>query len=224
MERRGRLATSGALLIFSLALVGLAGREAYREALPYFVAGPSFDSRFAALASGKLTPANSIWSQNMYLNDCLDVLDSLFARVQPTSNQHAFFSQCRDAALTLTAQSPTYGEAWIVVAATSVALGDFERFRQALRAAHLAAPSVHWQADRRQTLAARHLDQIDGHGLADLDSDFRTLLNSGTGTAALAARYSVTPELRERITATVETAPPDLQRRFLAAVKAEGIK
>jgi len=188
------IAVSAALLGFSLANI--------RSELAFWSSAPEA-ARFAAIASGTVTPGTSLFAKDRYFSDCLDLPDSLYARVQPSDRRAAFLAACADAARSVTAAMPTYARAWLALALTDV---------DALDQARATAPEVAWFADRRLLLALRHDTEPT--------RDIAVLLTSAAGTRALAAHYLAMPESRELFLSVAERAPLDQQRRFLSAIKA----
>jgi hypothetical protein len=188
------IAVSAALLGFSLANI--------RSELAVWSSNPD-PARFAAIASGAMTPGTSLFAKDRYFSDCLDLPDSLYARAQPSDRRAAFLVACADAARSVTAAMPTYARAWLALALTDT---------DALDRARATAPEVAWLADRRLIMTLRH-------GI-EPRSDIAVLLRSNAGTRALAAHYLAMPERRELFLSVAEQASPDQQRRFLSAIKA----
>jgi hypothetical protein len=188
------IAVSAALLGFSLANI--------RSELAAWSNRPDA-ARFAAIASGAMTPGTSLFAKDRYFSDCLDLPDGLYARAQPSNRRTAFLAACANAARSVTAAMPTYARAWLALAATDI---------DALGWARATAPEVAWLADRRLILTLRH-------GI-EPKSDIAVLLTSAAGTHALAAHYIAMPHKRELFLSVAERASPDQQRRFLSAIKA----
>jgi hypothetical protein len=188
------IAVSAALLGFSLANI--------RSELAFWSSATDA-ARFAAIASGAMTPGTSLFAKDRYFSDCLDLPASLYARAQPSNRRTAFFAACAAAARNVTAAMPTYARAWLALAVTDVG---------ALDRARATAPEVAWLADRRLLLGLQHE--------LEPTRDIAVLLASTAGTRALAAHYLAMPERRELFLSVAEQAPPDQQRRFLSAIKA----
>jgi hypothetical protein len=188
------IAVSAALLGFSLANI--------RSELVSWSGSPD-TARFAAIASGAMTPGTSLFAKDRYFSDCLDLPDSLYAQAQPSNRRNAFLAACADAARSVTAAMPIYARAWLALAATDI---------DALGWARATAPEVAWLADRRLLLALQHE--------LEPTRDIAVLLTSPAGTRALAAHYLAMPNRRELFLSVAEQAPPDQQRCFLSAIKA----
>jgi hypothetical protein len=154
-------------------------------------------------------------ARDRYFDACLQA-GSVAVRAQPSDRRAAFLADCDTAARAATVATPSYGRAWLALAAVSAELGNRADFRAALAMAQAVAPAVAWQADRRMALALQYGDA------PTLDSDIAALLANDAGIAVLAARYVARPDLRARLIAVAERAPSTAQRRFLAAVKTAG--
>lgn len=154
-------------------------------------------------------------ARDRYFDACLQA-GSIAVRAQPSDRRAAFLGRCDTAARAATIATPSYGRAWLALAAVSAELGNRADFRTALAMAQAVAPAIAWQADRRVALALQYGDTLT------LDADIAALLASDAGIAALAARYVAQPDLRPRLIAIAERAPDSVQRRFLAAVKTAG--
>ena len=102
--------------------------EAYAEITPYFASGVADTQRFDALATGAFVPADSKWSRDLYLDDCLNVPSSIYALAQPSASRKRLLQACRDHAGRIVASAPTMSSAWLVLATTSAALEKRARF------------------------------------------------------------------------------------------------
>jgi hypothetical protein len=203
-----------------LALAAVALVEGFAEVTPYFVGGISPAQRFGAIVSGEFTPADSKWSRDLFLNDCLDVPRSIFALAQPTARRKLLLENCRKHARAIVASVPTLSSAWLVVASASADLGDFGTMRSALAKSTRSAPGLQWLADRRSRLAEQYAPELEATGRADHQSDLRVLVAGAQGADVLAQRYARHSELRELILAAAETAPAGQQRHFFDRVQA----
>jgi hypothetical protein len=154
-------------------------------------------------------------ARDRYFDACLEA-GSIAVRAQPSDRRAAFLADCDTAARAATIATPSYGRAWLALAAVSAELGNRTDFRATLAMAQAVAPAVAWQADRRMALALQYGDT------PTLDSDIAALLANNAGIAALAARYVAQPDLRPRFIAVAERAPSAAQWRFLAAVRTAG--
>jgi hypothetical protein len=202
----------------SATLLGTAALQAVGEVSPYVAVGYSAERRFAALSGGDYAAGDSLWSKDMVLRDCLEVGESLYAKVQPTARRAGFYASCLNQAQSMTREMPAYSRAWLAVAVAADGLGLSDQMADALHQSSLTAPHVHFLAERRVALAVRRWNGLDEQVQQALESDMRTLLDSSGGARALAVIYVDYPQHRERLTRIAEGAPADLQRRFLGEV------
>ena len=193
--------------------------QAVGEVSPYVAVGYSEERRFSALVAGDYKAGDSLWSKDMLLRDCLEVGDSLYAKVQPTARRAGFFASCLKQAQSMTKEMPAYSRAWVTVGVAAGELGLNDQMADALGQSSLTAPNVHFLAERRVALAITHWDTLGDGVRRTLEADMRALLNSAGGTRALAAIYVNNPGQRERLTSIAERAPANIQRRFLGEIE-----
>lgn len=193
--------------------------ETYAEVTPYLAGGISPASRFTAIASGDLGPADSHWSKDLFLKDCLEVPRSIFGLAQPVARRRLVLVNCRNQAQAVLASAPTLSSAWLVLATTSAGLGDFVTMRKALAASKASAPRLQWLADRRSALAERHSAELDDAAHKDYADDIGVLAAGRDGVDVLAYRYVRRPKDREFYAGIVEAAGTGQQRFFLDRVK-----
>ena len=215
-----RTRTTGALIVFSMVLVGISVLQAYGEISPYFVSGYSAERRFLAIVNDEYRPGGSLWSKEMFLRDCQDVSRTFYAMAQPTRKRQTFLQKCYDRAAAITTTMPAYSRAWLVQASAAAEMG-LPTFLSALRLASWTSPNAHWAAERRTDLAERYFDRLEPSDLVAFENDLRTLLDSESGTRVLARRYVVAPETRQRVSKVVSTSPPALQSRFINTLELE---
>lgn len=216
-QQRGRAGVAIALAGAMLACFGVA--EGFGEVAPHFARRIPAAELFAAIADGRYHPGDSIWSKEQFFTDCLDLAQTLLARVQPPSRRDAFATSCREVARATVAQMPAYSTAWLAIADASAELDDLRGLRDGLLNSAQTAPDIDWLASRRSALAHEHLAQLGDVGATAYRADLITMLRSHAGTDALAARYFRDAGQRETITALLETAPATTQRRFLDRVR-----
>jgi hypothetical protein len=189
------------------------------EIAPYFSGGFGAAQRFAAVVSGTYKPGASLSSKAIFFADCLAVAVSLFAKAQPPTRRLAFEQHCHDAARVTAAEMPTYSDAWLVLASTSVALDDPEGFRRGLVASHTVAADVRWLSAQRVALAAPNADLLDDPTRTVYRADLTSLFDSDGGAEVLAARYLANRDEQELILEVGETLPSAFQKRFLNKVR-----
>lgn len=210
--------TAIAVVVAGGILAAASFAQAYAEITPYFASGVADPQRFDALATGAFVPADSKWSRDLYLDDCLNVPASIYALAQPPASRKRLLQACRDHAGRIVASAPTMSSAWLVLATTSADLRDYPAMRQALAMSKQMAPNLQWLADRRSKLVEAHPDEVDGMGRADYESDIAVLTTGAVGIAVLAQRYARRAELRDTYIRILESAAPDRQRAFLRLV------
>jgi len=207
------LAAAGALL------AAASFAETYSEVTPYLAGAISPASRFAAITSGDLVPADSHWSKDLYIKDCLEVPRSIYGLAQPVARRRLLLVTCRNAAQEILTTAPTMSGAWLVLASTSAELGDFGTMRSALARSKKTAPKLQWLADRRSALVERHADEADAATRAGYADDIAVLAAGRAGIEVLAYRYARRAQDRDFYAGIVEAAAPGQQRLFLDRAK-----
>jgi hypothetical protein len=192
--------------------------QAYGEITPYFASSAATPQRFNALVLGAFAPADSKWSRDLYIQDCLDIPPTIYALAQPAASRKRLLQSCRDNASRIVAAAPTLSNAWLVIATTSAALRDYPAMRQALAMSRQTAPNLQWLADRRTRLVEEYPLEIDDANRAGYENDVAVLASGDVGAKSLARRYAQLPQLRETYTRIIETLPAERQRTFLALV------
>lgn len=201
------------------ALAALSFVELVSEVMPYFVGGVSTSQRFAAIVSGDFRPADSRWSRDLFLADCLNVTGSIYAMAQSPARRKALLDNCGAQAAAVAASVPTASNAWLVMAVTASESGDFDTMGVALSKSASSAPGLQWLADRRSKLAESHLAQLGAGSRATYESDLRVLAAGRVGVDVLAQRYVRREDLGDAITKAVETASAAQQKLFVERVK-----
>ena len=191
----------------------------YREAMPFLSSGLSPSDKFNALANARFSIGLSPLAKNIVLEDCVSALTSVFGRVQPSDRQGAVLKVCRDAAGEVTGAAPSSSYAWYVGALAASRAGDMTELSRGLSQSEATGPNEQWIAVLRADLAEEHRAVLDSRALAAEDRDLALLVQSQGGIAAIAARYIIQPDFRERITTIIETLSPSDQQRFLSSVK-----
>ena len=215
----GRNRTEIVFVVAGAALLAAGMLQSAGEIAPYFNGGFNQAQRFGAVVAGSYEPGASLSSKTLFLADCLDVPRSLFAKAQPARRRHAFDQACYDVARIAAAEMPTYSDAWLVLASTSIALGDVEGFRTGLVASQRVAPDVRWLNEQRVALDAQYADKLDDAARAAYRSDLTALFDSPGGARVLATHYLANQAEQELIIEIGETVPPNMQRRFLDRVR-----
>jgi hypothetical protein len=212
------------LLLLSLGSMLLAFGSAYAlfaESGPYLFAGSGLKQRIEVLAEGQFYPGLSRPAHDLILDDCVAVASSLYGLTMPTERRNAALNTCSSAATGFAAASPTYAYAHYVEALLAAERGDSSTLNAALGASRDLAPTEQWLAELRVKLAEDHLKQLQPAAIAGHEADLALLVISQRGIRVIARRYAALAGFRERITAIVETLPPEQQRRFVAALRNE---
>jgi len=166
----------------------------------------------------------SSYSRTLVMKDCfrivlaygdLDMIDAAARDIVRT---------CADRAGEIVADAPSNGFAWLTRAAASARLLKMEDFNLALRNSQLTAPNEQWIARYRVNLAETYFAQLSPAARKAEDADLRLLASSERGVKLIAQRYIASPDFRARITAVVETMPPERQMSFLRSVKRAMVK
>ncbi|OEO28640.1 hypothetical protein VW23_004165 [Devosia insulae DS-56] len=221
----GRRATGAlGLLLLSITSLLLAFGSAYAllaESGPYLFAGSGLAQRIEVLADGEFHPGLSRPAHDLILDDCVAVASSLYGLTMPTERRNAALKTCSSAATGFAAASPTYAYAYYVVALLAAEHSDSGAFNAALGTSRELAPTEQWLAELRVKLSEDHLAQLQPAAIAGHETDLALLVISQRGIRVIARRYAALAGFRERITAIVETLPPEQQRRFVAALRNE---
>lgn len=207
----------------SLALLGTAGLELYREVAPFFLSGLSTTQKYASLAADIVRPGQSLVSKNIYLDDCLDVSRSVYGRTQPSKTRQLLLATCRGTAAAIVLQMPTHAGAWLVSASLAEDAGDIAAVNRGLTESRQMSPNVHWLAEERTLIAERNYQALDETNRTGNAADLATLALSSRGVEALARLYQSYPAARDRLVSAVSGAPPDRQQDFLELVKAAAL-
>lgn len=161
----------------------------------------------------------SSYSKTLVMKDCfrialayrdIDMIDEAARDV---------VSKCAARASEIVAATPTDSFAWLVRAAASVRLLAKDEFNAALRQSQLTGPNEQWIARFRVNLAETYFPQLSAETVKSEAADLKLLASSERGVKLIAKRYVSNPDFRARITAIVETMPPDRQLAFLGNVK-----
>ena len=215
---------SPGLVLLSLTSLLLAAGSAYAlfaESSPYLFAGNGLAQRIEVLADGQFHPGLSRPAHDLVLDDCVAVASSLYGLAMPTERRNAALRTCSSAATGFAESSPTYAYAYYVEALLAAEHTDSDALNAALSTSRALAPAEQWLAELRVKLAEDHLAQLQPAAIAGHEADLALLVVSQRGIRVIARRYAALAGFRERITAIVETLPPEQQRRFVAALRNE---
>lgn len=214
----GRL-TSTILVVGGALLCGVSLQNLREEAAPYLMGGVSAERRHASILTGEVRPADSRWSKDLFLNDCLAIPRSVFGLVQTSETKIAFAEACRDEALSITKASPVNSLAWLVIASSAGELHDLELLRDSMQQARKAAPNVQWLSARRTAVLDMYTDLSERASDPGYLADLQVMLRGGEATRELASRYLRNEELRPILTRAAELSDPERQQAFLGAIR-----
>ena len=143
---------------------------------------------------------------------CMNVSASLFFLLQPTDTQTKIQANCADFAQRMAAVSPL---APYPYTALSLVSATSEERGKAIERSHALAEHEGWQAKVRIVQALKPGMSVEEIGKADV----QTILGSSEMSRWLAGYYLENLDLRPTIVAWVESAPGNLQSRFLSNVR-----
>ncbi len=220
---KSRRGSRGLLLLsfYSLLLAGGSAWVLLGESAPYLFVGQGLAQRVLSLAEGNVHFGHSRDTRDLVLKDCVRIADSLQGLALPTARRSAALATCGEAAARFAAESPTYSYARYVEALLAGERTDYDRMNEALSVSRSLAPTEQWLAELRVKLAESYLADLHTAGLAGHEADLALLVGSQRGVRVIARRYVAVKAFRERITAIAEKLSPDVQRRFVTALREE---
>lgn len=208
-------------LIVGLALFAGSATAAYRELVPYFAGGDNPQEKLAFLAVETPDPGLSLQAQRLVLDDCVSTLLPLVGTVL-TEQAEKVRANCQALSEELVHEAPLFSYAWFSLAMTQAAVGPSADFQHSLAQSQLTTANQWAMASLRLALAYRFWNLLPTSLQDQLGADIIVLAHSGPGRQWLAQRYAENADFREDITASLEKAPPNLQRAFVRAVSSQG--
>ena len=201
-------------------LVALALLAGYREIGASVMRSPDVALRFEASLSGAMPDPLSYAGRRQILLDCVEMMNSVYARVQPASAflQMAVF--CKDEAARSMQSNPHYGFAAYVLARIAALEADWTQFNRMLRISQAGAATEQWISLERLRLYVHHAERLAPETFAARAADIRLLFESPAGISAIAALYRDTAGLRDLIGKEAESLSEEKQARFVEAVRA----
>jgi hypothetical protein len=206
-------------MAISATLLVAGGVGAFGEIAPYVALHGTDTEQIAVLRSAHIHPGLSLGSKTVVLRECAALVQSPVTRVQRAAEREEVLEACHSLAASMTAQMPTYSEAWLVRALASLERSDFDSFNAELGSSRALAASVNWLAAERVRLSETYFDRLDEPNHAGHLRDLLALTESQAGLLALAENYVGRPLARDRIASVVETAQPAAQAEFLSMVQ-----
>lgn len=192
---------------------------AYAEILPLFRSGSAIEQKLDALTAGALPPGPSYKSRMLVLSDCNAALSSAELNALAPDAKQAALQNCRRMADDILAQEPSFSFAWYIDAFVADRLGEFPAISTSLVQSQLTGARAQWLAQSRVYIASRNVTNLTPAALAAYKVDLATIVESNRSRPWLAEFYRQTPDAQALITDVVETLSPELQRRFVSAVR-----
>ncbi|MCD7059671.1 hypothetical protein [Pelagibacterium xiamenense] len=205
---------------FSLVLIVSGSFLAWREVTPYQWGAAPRAGIFSHLRAEEVGLPPSLDGMQVVMESCLTATTSVHGLIQPDPDRETVLTRCATLADAAVAAMPTYSFGWYAGAYFGLALGQAEAGSAWLIRSREAAPSAQWIAEVRVALAEDYFALLTEAAQESHRADLALLAMSQRGVNAIASRYVSDPDFRERITSVVETLEPDVQRRFLARVRA----
>lgn len=194
----------------------------YVEARPYFSGPASNANRLSELKVGPVA-GFSLPSVRFVLDECAWGVTSLYGRLQSETVRADVVAKCTRTVQSITEARPGFAYGWYVRALMAEANGDKADMNAALATSRVTDPTGQWLAQLRVDLAEQHFSELDAGNLKGQTEDLALLVRSRSGISSIARRYVTDEGFRDRITAIVETLPPEDQRRFVDYVKSAAV-
>jgi hypothetical protein len=163
----------------------------------------------------------SVSAQNLLLADCETVLanpNALALRYLEDDVRTRIPQACRAIAENIIRAMPASGYGWLVVALAAGRQGDNPALNAAIRQSRTMTPTEAWIAEDRLALAANNLAILEPETIAAYEQDIRMLAQTQR-VDLVAELYAQNLQSRDRISAIVESLPPEAQQRFVGAVE-----
>jgi hypothetical protein len=192
---------------------------AYLELRPFFLGAATQEARFDQVADGQNQTGLSTFSHRIALENCLEAVNSIFGRMQPTPRRQAVLSECDGLSDMISSTSVADSFAWYIGALTNSELGKVGEMNRRLVLSRRTGPNEQWVAELRVALGERRFADLDRPALEGHRKDLQLLALSARGVATIAKRYVAEPDFRARITSLVEELPEEVQSRFVTYVR-----
>ena len=214
--------------VFGLALSAIAALFAlseYRAFLQWSV--PPSDLVAGVPREGMVwAPARSIRTEDEQMAACIRAYQSVMYRLADDEQRAALANACFLRAGAILDASPTRSAAHLARAMSAEERGDTWAALDRLRLSAATGANVGWLAYRRVRFGLALLDtHSDNAGFANrvlplIEADVVVLATEPSLTPALASLYVTNEAAQDWMTALVEQQPPEIQRAFLARVRA----
>lgn len=192
---------------------------AYVELRPFLTGGQTREARFEIIVTGGERPGISSYAQRLTLDNCLEAINSIYGRAQPTLRRQKALTSCGDLSAQIVAASPANAFAWFIGALVAAGEGNVAAMNDRLVHSRQTSPNEQWIAELRVELAESWLDDLDASNKEGHELDLKLMTESYRGAQSVARRYINDVQFRERIVVLVETLPEDTQLRFVQNVR-----
>jgi hypothetical protein len=159
----------------------------------------------------------SVEATQASLADCVEMMTSLYVRMQPTDVRFGYAQLCREPAVRSTKEMPTFSFGWLVIAEADAQLANIPDFHRAVQMSYATAPYEGWLANARVSLVETNIEKVDEAVLGIERSDLRTLIGSDLEYRSLVPLYVDSEAFRRRLNPVLLEVPDDAGR-FLREV------
>lgn len=214
--KTGILFIAGSLGLFIGAVFGLTFElpdQTYSRSSPA--------ERFSRLEHGTARGGLSTFKNRVVLLDCLEALEDIYGRAQPTVRRKAVMNHCHTLALEIAHWEPLHSLAWLVSSSASGGLGKQGAFNHALAMSQHTAPGALWLARSRTYLVEQYYEDLNVKTRSAARKDFTLLMKNLSGRRYLAHQYVSSPAFRARMKNFLNTQETDDLHRFVNSVRTE---
>lgn len=211
---------AGNILAAALCAAGalLSAIVAFTELAPF--QGTQTDrDLFTRLSTSPVGIGVSPYAQRAALDDCFVAMTSIFGKAQPAEARGQLLQNCRDAGLRITALSPSFSYAWLVLAIISAEQDDATAFVDALLRSYTTGRNELWLAERRLLLAQSNRERLPDLFLPMMRNDIALHLMNEDGTKRLAWLMIKDKDLFEKVVEVGDTMSDDEKWRLLRAIE-----
>lgn len=207
------------IAVFAGILCVFASLATYAELRPFLGVGSDREAQYQFYVDGKGQAGHSSFSQDIVLRDCLQMITSIYGRLQSVPRRNAVLAHCRAQAVSITGRSPSHSFAWFTRAVLAAHTGQFGEMNVSLAKSRLVGPNEQWIAEARVKLAEQHLSLLSQTNQLGNDQDLILLIRSSRGVKTIALDYVQRPAFRRRIAALVELQTEEIQHIFVQQVR-----
>lgn len=192
---------------------------AYAELRPFLTGGQTREARFELIVTGGERPGISSYAQRLTLDNCLEAINSIYGRAQPSPRRQKALATCAELSAKIVTASPANAFAWFIGALAASGEGNVATMNDRLLHSRQTSPNEQWVAELRVELAENRLDDLDALNREGHELDLKLMTESYRGAQSIARRYINDVQFRERIVVLVETLPEATQARFVRNVR-----